>query len=231
MSECYCHKNKLKFYETKTEYINNCQNNNTISQIKTSKSRVLKEVEDYKYLGSYVSSSEKDFNVRKGMAWSASNDMRKIWESNMSIDLKIQIFRATVESILLYGSETWTMTAKIRRRLDGTYTRLLMRTQNISWRQHPTRELIYGILCPVSSLVIARRVQFAGHCCRAQREIISSLLLWRPQPHGRRRRNITFGDTISRDTGIAKEDLKTAMQDREYWRGVVCSMISTAVER
>lgn len=138
---------------------------------------------------------------------------------------------ATVEPILLYGSETWTMSAKATRRLDGTYTRLLRRAKNLSWKSHPTRELIYGDLCPVSSLLKARRVQFAGHCHRAENEIISSLILWRPQPHGRRSQKLTFPDVISRDTGIMKEELMTAMRNRDCWREVVNSMISTAVER
>ena len=115
--------------------------------------------------------------------------------------------------------------------LDGTYTRLLRRTKNLSWRSHPTRKLIYGDLHPVSSLVKARRVQFAGHCHRAENEVISSLILWRPSPLGQRSQRLTFPDVISRDTGIMKEDLMTAMQDRDCWREIVNSMISTAVER
>ena len=226
----------LYLNETKTQYINHCTVNNTnttnnISEIKSLNDTVLKQVEDYIYLGSFISSSEKDFNVRKGMAWSASNDMHKIWISDLNVELKVSIFRATVEAILLYGSETWTMSAKFIKRLDGTYTRLLRRAKNLSWRNHPTRELIYGDLCPVSSLVKARRVQFAGHCYRAENEVISSLILWRPPPNGRRSQKLTFPDVISRDTGIRKENLKTAMQDRDYWREVVNSMISTAVER
>jgi hypothetical protein len=177
----------LYLNEAKTEYINHCNTNenNKLAEIKTLNNKVLKQVEDYKYLGSYISSSGKDFNVRKGMAWSASNDMHKIWISDLNVELKVCIFRATVESILLYGSETWTMSAKLTKRLDGTYTRLLRRAKNLSWRTHPTRELIYGNLCPVSTLVKARRVQFAGHCYRAENEIISSLLLWRPPPKGK----------------------------------------------
>ena len=34
--------------------------------------------------------------------------------------------------ILLYGSETGTLKARQQKRLDGTYTRLLMRVKNIS---------------------------------------------------------------------------------------------------
>ena len=86
--------------------------------------------------------------------------MNKIWSSNLDNVFKIKIFKAVVEPILLYGSETWTLSKKLEKRLDGTYTRLLMRVQNISWKTHPTKHLIYTNLPPVSRLVQARRVRF-----------------------------------------------------------------------
>ena len=51
-------------------------------------------------------SSEKDFEIRKAMAWLACNKLKLIWSSNLSIFLRIRLFRATVESVLLYNSET-----------------------------------------------------------------------------------------------------------------------------
>ena len=219
----------LYLNETKTEYINKCLLDNN-HPVKTLNGTSLKQVDDYKYLGSYISSSEKDFTTRKGMAWSACNDMHNIWSSQLTNEFKMKIFRATVEPILLYGSETWTLSRKLERRLDGTYTRLLMRAQNLSWKRHPSISQIYGKLPRVSTLVKSRRVQFAGHCFRADSEVISSLLLWKPSSNQKRGRKLSFPDVISRDTGIRTEDLGTAMKDRKVWRSIVDSMLSTAVD-
>ena len=219
----------LYLNETKTKCMNRCLLNNN-NPVKTLNGTSLKQVEDYKYLGSYISSSDKDFNTRKGMPWSACNDMHKIWSSRLTNDFKIKIFRATVEPILLYGSETWTLSRKLERRLDGTYTRLLMRAQNLSWKRHPTIAQIYGKLPRVSTLVKSRRVQFSGHCFRADSEITSSLLLWKPTFDHTRGRKLSFPDVISRDTGIRTQDLGTVMKDREVWRSIVDSMLSTAVD-
>ena len=164
------------------------------------------------------------------MAWSACNDMHKIWTSHLTRQLKVKIFRATIEPILLYGSETWTLSRKLEQRLDGTYTRLLMRAQNLCWKRHPTTSLIYGTLPRVSALVRSRRVQFAGHCYRAESEIVSSLLLWKPASARSRGRKLSFPDVISRDTGIRVEDLGTVLKDRDVWRGVVKCMLSTTVD-
>ena len=116
----------LYLNETKTECMNRCNTNNS-QPVRTLGGTPLKPVEDYKYLGAYISSSEKDFAIRNGMAWSACNDMHKIWSSQLSNNLTVKVFRATMEPILLYGSETWTLSRKLEKRLDGTYTRLLRR--------------------------------------------------------------------------------------------------------
>ena len=103
-------------------------------EIRTLSNNILKRVEDYKYLGSHIINSEKDFNIRKGMAWTACNKMDKIWKSQLDRKIKTRIFRIIIEPILLYGSETWTLSAKQHRRLDGCYTRLLRRVLNLSWK-------------------------------------------------------------------------------------------------
>ena len=61
------------------------------------------------------------------MAWSACNALYKLCSSHLSRAFKIKIFKAAIEPLLLYGSETWTLSKSLEKRLDGTYTRLLMR--------------------------------------------------------------------------------------------------------
>ena len=91
--------------ETKAKR-NACQLMSSNNQeIRTLSNNILKCVQDYKYLGSHIQNSEKDFNIKKGIAWTACNKMSKIWEGSLSRDFKIRIFRVVIEPILLYGSE------------------------------------------------------------------------------------------------------------------------------
>ena len=216
----------LHLNATKTE----CMPVNLLNsiEIKTLSNNILKYVEDYKYLGSHIKNSGNDFNIRKGMAWSACNKLDKFWKSSLHREIKIRVFRVVIEPILLYGSEIWTLSCKQQKQLDGCYTRLLTRVLNLSWRKHPTLEMIHGELPRISSLVQKRRVQFAGHCARASDELVSSFVLWRHPSSHRRSRKLTFPDIISRDTAIAKEDMLNAMTDREYWKGVVNSISAEA---
>jgi len=122
-----------------------------------------------------------------------------------------------VEPILLYGSETWTMTKSTEKSLDGCYTNLLKRVQNLDWRDHPNLAQIYQGLPRISSVLFSRRLTFSGHCFRAKSEVVSDILLWCPTGprHSRKR---TFLDNLRRETGLELEELKTVMSDRELWR-------------
>ena len=77
--------------------------------IKTNDGINIKKVDNFKYLGGWMMSTVKDFEIRKALAWTACHKLKKIWTSNLSRKLKVRLFLATVESVLLYGSETWTV--------------------------------------------------------------------------------------------------------------------------
>ena len=74
--------------------------------------------------------------VRISQAWNALNKMDKIWKSNMQDQLKVNSFCATVESVHLYGAESWTLTAKMNDRLVGNYTKMLKRPHCEDLRSH-----------------------------------------------------------------------------------------------
>ena len=100
--------------------------------------RSIEKFDDFVYLGSRMKISEKDFEVRKAKAWRACHQMKLVWKSNMRRELKVRLFLATVESILLYGSETWTVSQTLAKRIDGCYTRMLRMAFNIDWKERQT---------------------------------------------------------------------------------------------
>ena len=191
----------------------------------------LEYKDDFKYLGSWVDSSEKDISVRKALAWKALNGMSKIWKSDMAPDLKKRFFISTVESILLYGCESWAMTETMERSLNGTYTRMLRDALNIHWSSHTTNEVLYGKLPAVCDKIASRRLQLAGHCYRHPELSTQKLILWEPS-HGRKGRGrpkCNYVDTLKRDTGVTSSaELATLMTDRDVWRSRVKSRLRTS---
>ena len=79
----------------------------------------IENVEDFIYLGSWIDGTERDIKVRKAKAWAALHRLQNIWKSKLSKSLKVRLFIAACESVLLYGSETWTLHDKGSREKFG----------------------------------------------------------------------------------------------------------------
>ena len=62
----------------------------------------LKLVDKFTYLGSSVSSTEKDIDTRLTKAWTAIDRLSIIWKSDLTDKIKRSFFQAAVVSILLY---------------------------------------------------------------------------------------------------------------------------------
>ena len=104
--------------------------------LKTADGQILDVEKDFKYLGSCINSSEKNIKVKHALYWNALHSMHSLLKSKTNLPLKIRLFVATVESVLLYGSESWTLNVKQHNSLAGTYTRMLLKALNIKWQEH-----------------------------------------------------------------------------------------------
>ena len=207
----------LHINNSKTEYM---LFNQDEGDLKALDGDVLNQVEDFQYLGAWLNTCSKDINIRIGRAWTALLKLNTIWKSNLQEDLKVQFFRATVETVLLYGSSSWTLTKALSQKIDGAYTKMLRVVKNVTWEQHVTNKVLYGKLPSITTIIEERRLRFSGHCFRSKQEVVHQLILWEPK-HGRRSvggQLRTYVDQLESDTGIPRENLANAMEDREGWR-------------
>ena len=131
--------------------------------------------------------------------------------------MKRSFFQTPIVSILLDGCTTWTLTKRLKKNLDGNYTRMLRAILNKSSRQHPTRHQLYGHLPPIMETI---QVRHTGHCWRSRDELIIDVLLWTPT-YGRAKAGRPAGTYIQqlcKDTECSPEDMPEAMNDREKWK-------------
>ena len=179
----------------------------------------LKLVDIFSYIGSSVSSTEKDINTRLTKAWTAIDRLSIIWRSDLTDKMKCSFFQAVVVSILLYGCTIWTLTKRLEKKLDGNYTRMLQAILNKSQRQHPTRHQLYDHLPPITKTIQVRWTRHGGHCWRSKDKLISDVLLWTPAyGHAKAGQPAqTYIQQLCEDTGCSPEDLPEAMNDREKW--------------
>ena len=190
---------------------------NQTGDISTLNSSSLKLVDKFTYLGSSVSSIETDIDTQLTKAWTDINRLSVIWKSDLTDKMKRSFFQAAVVSILLYGYTTWMLTKQMEKKLDSNFTRMLQAILNKSWRQHPTKQQLYGHLPPITKTIQVRQTRHAGHCWRSRDKLISDVLLWTPS-HGRTKAGQpaqTYIHQLCEDTGCNPGDLLEAMNDRE----------------
>ena len=184
---------------------------NQTGDISTLNGSSLKLVDTFTYVESRVSSTETDIDTRLTKAWTAINRLSVIWKSDLTDKMKRSFFQAAIVSILLYGCTTWTRTKRLEKKLA---------ILNRSWRQHPTKQQLYGHLPPITKTIQVRRTRHAGRWWRSRDEVISDVLLWTPS-HGRAkagRPGWTYTQQLCEVTGYSPEDPPEAMNDWERWR-------------
>ena len=109
-------------------------------------------------------SKEKDFEVRKALAWAACHKLSKIWSSNITKKHQRKAFPFSHRTYFVIWS----------RCMDGNdvnpetpaflcYTRMLGMAFNVPWKDKVRNEDLYGRLPSASSKVASRRLKLAGH--------------------------------------------------------------------
>ena len=159
----------------KTEYMYFNQR----GDISTLNGSSLKLVDKFTYLGSSVSSTETDINMQLTKTQTAIDRRLVIWKVDLTDKMKPAFFQAAVVSVL-HGCPSWTLTKHMEKKLDGNHTRMLRAILNKSWRQHLTKQQLYGHLPPITKTIQVRQIKHSGHCQRSRDELISDVLLWTP---------------------------------------------------
>ena len=134
----------------------------------------LKLVDNFIYLESSVSATENNISTRLAKTWSTIDRPLVIWKLDLTDEIKqffpssgcvdIAIWTHYIDSNLTYWE-------KARRQLHKN---------TASWRQHPTKQLLYGHLPPITKIIKVRRTRHAGHCWKSKDKLISDVLLWTP---------------------------------------------------
>ena len=129
---------------------------NQRGHISTLKDGPLRWVNKFAYFGSSISSTENDINAQLANVWIAIDRLSVISKSDLSNKIKHSFFQAAVMSILLCGCTTCTLTKYMEKKLDGNYTRMMRAILNNSWRQHSTKQHLYGHLLPTTKTIQIR---------------------------------------------------------------------------
>ena len=196
-------------------------------------------VDSFTYLGSLITndgSSSRDITSRIAKAASAvyrlSNPL--FHKHRISIQTKINMYRALVVSVLLYGSEAWATTLADRRRLDVFDMHCQRRLLRVFLQQHISNHSIRERTKQptASSLLRQRRLRWFGHLHRMPSSLPARRVYdFNPNIHGckrpRGRPKTRWADSLQHDRNSAGLDTTNAAQmvfHRPQWKAFVSGL-------
>ena len=187
--------------------------------------KVLKQVDTFKYLGSWIEKSgglEREIQAR---LQSASGAWQKVcgvaMDKRIPLKLRSLIYKSNVRPALLYGAEAWAVKEAHIRRLETAEMKYLRATRGVSLFDHMRNDDIrqeVGVI-GIREKVQESRLRWYGH---VQRMDDQSLVRWAMEMKvdGRRRRGRPkkrWKDNIKEDG--RQVDLSVA-NDRKAWRAM-----------
>ena len=147
----------------------------------------------------------------------------------LSRQTKLRMYRALVSFLLLYGSETWSLTIRDCNRLAFDMSRLC-RLKNVKWFHHVRNSTIRQQTKqrPISNTLTQRRLRWFGHLQRmpAESEVLK-LHNFSPGTIGWTRRWL---DCVTQDLAVIDLPLTEAVHiahHRIAWRAVFRCVTST----
>ena len=94
---------------------------------------------------------------------------KTVWNSRyLSRGTKIRVFRSLVMPVLLYSCETWTLTDRLKKRLNSFVTISLRRIFKYTWSDFVPNEVILrrAGMGKATCLIRERQLRFYGHLAR-----------------------------------------------------------------
>jgi hypothetical protein len=194
--------------------------------------RPLDVVDNFTYLGSVVDDkggTAADIKARIGKARTAFTNLNNIWKDRaISTRTKVMLFNSNVKSVLLFGSETWSLTQTWTKKLQSFINGCLRKILHIRWPDSIQNVALWERTGqkPVEIEIGQRRWRWIGHTLRKPcSSTTRQALQWNPQGQRNRGRPRTTWRRVMEDDlkrgGLQWKDAVRSAQDRKEWKSVV----------
>jgi hypothetical protein len=190
--------------------------------------QTVRKVVDFTYLGNNASQdggAVKDVNIRIQKTRGTFSRLRKICQStHIHKSTKIKIFTSCVKCVLLYGCETWLVSAEIQRKLQSFINRCLRHICRIWWPRVMSNEKLWKETNEenINIEIRWRKFSWIGHTLgKSEREPCKATLMWNPQgsrKRGRAKEQLAEKH-VSRSREKELEGAETYCQRQEKMKG------------
>ncbi|GFO13624.1 endonuclease-reverse transcriptase [Plakobranchus ocellatus] len=195
----------------------------------------LKQKDQFKYLGSLISSDGRNNSEVASRIAQAKTNFQKmktvLTNKNISIRTRRRALECYIEPILMYGCEAWTISKQTQKKLEATEMWFLRRMLRISWTAKKTNDTVLEEAHTTRLLISKirkRQATFFGHVMRREKleNLVTTGMLEGKRSRGKQREKLIEGLTDWLKAGKSLEAIE-ATKDRKKWR----TMIANAVKQ
>ena len=159
------------------------------------------------------------------------SSLKHIWRTKkLKVKSKLKLLKTCVFSVLLYASETWTLTESDKKKLLAFEMKCYRRILGIQWKDMvcniDIRNKIAAHTTKVDNIK-TRKLRLFGHICRmADNRFIKHIVFSRMNVMSRRGRTCReWLDDITQWCSHNCQDLSHIAQDRNQWKKLIRKMV------
>ena len=196
------------------------------SDIHTVSGTTLAACDEFCYLGCNIADNTGAFQRRRQLAWVAARKLTTVWNSTASDAAKMQLFKSTVESVLLYSCEALAITESLGSRIDASHRALMRYCLSVHYPERISNTNLYARsqIEPATQTLTRNRLRLVGHALRRPDLPLAMFLhpknqATEPYRHGGALRR-TFQDQLFDDLSAIGLQLNMAVdaaQNRTEW--------------
>lgn len=146
--------------------------------------RPIDQVSSYKYLGALVNENndpKSEVLSRIEQARCAFFAMKKLFTNkHLSLQLRIRLLRCYIFPVVTYGSECWTLSPSLDKRVQAFEMYLYRRILKISWIEKIPNDVVLERMSKERELLNSikeRKLQYIGHIMRGDRYHVLRLII------------------------------------------------------